>query len=51
MEAKSQHQYPFEFTTEASLNLADDTELLKQLNQANFIGVFIGIESPDTNTH
>jgi radical SAM superfamily enzyme YgiQ (UPF0313 family) len=45
-----QHQYPFEFTTEASLNLADDTELLKQLNQANFIGVFVGIESPDTNT-
>jgi radical SAM superfamily enzyme YgiQ (UPF0313 family) len=45
-----QHQYPFEFTTEASLNLADDTELLKQLNQANFIGVFIGIESPDTST-
>ena len=45
-----QYQYPFEFTTEASLNLADDTELLKQLNQANFIGVFIGIESPDTST-
>ena len=45
-----QHQYPFEFTTEASLNLADDTELLQQLNQANFIGVFIGIESPDTST-
>jgi hypothetical protein len=45
-----QRQYPFEFTTEASLNLADDTELLKQLNQANFIGVFVGIESPDTNT-
>src|SRR6516165_8087448 len=45
-----QHQYPFEFTTEASLNLADDTELLKQLNQANFIGVFIGIESPDAGT-
>jgi len=44
------HQYPFEFTTEASLNLADDTELLKQLNRANFIGVFIGIESPDADT-
>ncbi|MFY9770487.1 MAG: B12-binding domain-containing radical SAM protein [Xanthobacteraceae bacterium] len=45
-----QHDYPFEFTTEASLNLADDADLLKLLNQANFIGVFVGIESPDTST-
>jgi radical SAM superfamily enzyme YgiQ (UPF0313 family) len=44
------NQYPFEFTTEASLNLADDAELLKLMNEANFIGVFIGIESPDTST-
>ncbi len=45
-----QHDYPFEFTTEASLNLADDADLLRLLNQANFIGVFVGIESPDTST-
>lgn len=45
-----QHNYPFEFTTEASLNLADDAELLRLLNKANFIGVFMGIESPDTDT-
>jgi radical SAM superfamily enzyme YgiQ (UPF0313 family) len=45
-----QHDYPFEFTTEASLNLADDQDLLKLMNQANFIGVFVGIESPDTAT-
>jgi radical SAM superfamily enzyme YgiQ (UPF0313 family) len=45
-----QHDYPFEFSTEASLNLADDADLLKLLNQANFIGVFVGIESPDTST-
>ena len=44
------HEYPFEFTTEASLNLADDPELLALLNQANFFGVFIGIESPDPET-
>src|SRR4029077_5278757 len=42
--------YPFEFTTEASLNLADDAELLMLLNRANFVGVFVGIESPDTAT-
>jgi radical SAM superfamily enzyme YgiQ (UPF0313 family) len=44
------HDHPFEFTTEASLNLADDAELLALLNQANFVGVFVGIESPDTST-
>ncbi len=44
------HEYPFEFTTEASLNLADDPELLRLMNEANFIGVFVGIESPDTST-
>jgi radical SAM superfamily enzyme YgiQ (UPF0313 family) len=42
--------YPFEFTTEASINLADDAELLAMLRQANFFGVFIGIESPDPET-
>jgi radical SAM superfamily enzyme YgiQ (UPF0313 family) len=41
---------PFEFTTEASINLADDPELLTMLNVANFVGVFVGIESPDTAT-
>jgi radical SAM superfamily enzyme YgiQ (UPF0313 family) len=45
-----QHDYPFEFTTEASLNLADDVELLKLMNEANFVGVFVGIESPDPDT-
>src|SRR5262245_24985818 len=42
--------YPFEFATEASINLADDDELLHLLRQANFFTVFVGIESPDTDT-
>ena len=42
--------YPFEFATEASINLADDDELLQLLRQANFFTVFIGIESPNTDT-
>jgi radical SAM superfamily enzyme YgiQ (UPF0313 family) len=44
------HDYPFEFTTEASINLADDSELLMLMNRANFVGVFVGIESPDPAT-
>jgi len=35
------------FTTEASLNLADDEELLDLMVQAGFKTVFVGIESPD----
>jgi hypothetical protein len=41
------HGYPFEFASEASLNLADDDQILGLLREANFFAVFIGIESPD----
>ena len=41
------HDYPFEFSTEASLNLADDDELLRMMREANFFAVFVGIESPE----
>jgi Fe-S oxidoreductase len=41
------HGYRFQFGTEASLDVADDEELLELLHEANFEWVFIGIESPD----
>jgi radical SAM superfamily enzyme YgiQ (UPF0313 family) len=41
------HDYPFEFSTEASVNLADDPALLEMMAAANFFAVFVGIESPD----
>lgn len=44
------HGYPFELSTEASVNLADDPELLKLMGEANFFGIFVGIESPDPAT-
>ncbi|MGC8642785.1 MAG: B12-binding domain-containing radical SAM protein, partial [Isosphaeraceae bacterium] len=38
--------YPLTFFTEASIDLADDAELLDLMVEANFIAAFIGIESP-----
>lgn len=42
--------YPFEFSTEASLNLAEDEELLALMREANFFALFVGIETPDIAT-
>ena len=40
-------RYPFFFSTEASMNLADDLELLDLMRQVDFRFVFMGIETPD----
>ena len=42
-----EHKHPFRYYTEASINLADDTELLERMAEAGFFHVFIGIETPD----
>ena len=43
---QKQHNYPLRISTEASINLADDAELLELMYEANFRQVFIGIETP-----
>jgi radical SAM superfamily enzyme YgiQ (UPF0313 family) len=43
MEAR---EYPFYFYTEASIDLADDPQLLELMVRAGFEEVFIGIETP-----
>lgn len=40
------HAYPMRLSTEATLNLAEDPELMQLMYRANFRDVFIGIESP-----
>jgi radical SAM superfamily enzyme YgiQ (UPF0313 family) len=39
--------YPLALFTEASLDLADDPELIELMIEAHFVAVFIGIESPN----
>jgi radical SAM superfamily enzyme YgiQ (UPF0313 family) len=40
------HQQPFSFYTEASIDLASRPELMDAMVEANFMYVFIGIETP-----
>ena len=41
------HGFPLTLFSEASLDLADDPELMQLMTEANFATVFIGIETPD----
>ena len=42
-----EHGNPFVFTTEASINLADDQDLMDLMVEAGFAKVFVGIETPE----
>jgi radical SAM superfamily enzyme YgiQ (UPF0313 family) len=46
-EWRGQYKISFDFNTEASLNLADDPELMQLMKDAGFNSVFLGIETPD----
>jgi len=47
MEAK---KYPFILFAETSINLADDEELMRLMVRANFVRVFVGIETPNEDS-
>ena len=45
-----EHDYPFTFITESSVNLAEDDELLDLMEKSGFYAVFLGIETPDQDS-
>jgi len=47
---QNKNKFPFQFFTEASINLAEDDELLELMKQVGFDMVFIGIETPNEET-
>lgn len=47
---QAEHGYPFRFDTEASLDLAEDDELIDLMLECNFAAVFMGIETPDEDS-
>src|ERR1039457_7061327 len=44
-------EYPFYFSTEASVDLSDDSRLMELMVRAGFEEVFIGIETPYEGSH
>src|SRR4028119_2367803 len=44
---QEEHKFPFTFNTEASIDLAQDQELMDMMVACNFNAVFLGIETPD----
>ncbi|MGH9857955.1 MAG: B12-binding domain-containing radical SAM protein, partial [Acidobacteriota bacterium] len=46
IEWQKKHKYPFNFFTEASVNLARETDMIEGLVEAGFRKVFLGIETP-----
>ncbi len=47
---QQEHNYPFAFDTEASIDLAGDQELMDMMMECNFKAVFLGIETPDEDS-
>ena len=44
---QKRNDYPLQFACEATLNMAKQPEILELMRQANFMTVFVGIETPE----
>ena len=50
IEWMDRHGHPFSLSTEASINMADDSDLMRLMARAGFESVFVGIESPNESS-
>jgi radical SAM superfamily enzyme YgiQ (UPF0313 family) len=46
---QKQHGYPLQFVCEATLNIAKQPEILDRMREASFLGLFVGIETPEAD--
>ena len=46
---QKKHHYPVMFACEATLNIAKQTDILELMREANFVGMFVGIETPEAD--
>src|SRR6185295_2053020 len=49
VEWQKQHHYPLQFACEATLNIAKQPEILRLMREASFLGLFVGIETPEAD--
>jgi radical SAM superfamily enzyme YgiQ (UPF0313 family) len=47
IEWQKKHSYPVMFACEATLNISKQTDILALMKEANFVGMSVGIETPD----
>ena len=46
---QKQRGYPMQFACEATLNIAKQPEILSLMREADFVGMFVGIETPEVD--
>jgi hopanoid C-2 methylase len=46
---QKQNAYPMLFACEATLNIAKQTEVLELMRESQFVGLFVGIETPEAD--
>ena len=49
VEWQKRNAYPVMFACEATLNIAKQTDILALMKEANFVGMFVGIETPEAD--
>ncbi len=49
VEWQKQRGYPLQFACEATLNIAKQQEILSLMREAAFVGIFVGIETPEAD--